>query len=235
MPESAGTLHCPNCGGPAAPGDSACRYCQAELATISCPACFALMFEGAIYCPTCGAKRARTAGRVQTAPCPSCKGSMQQVQVGHTDLLECGKCAGTWVDAETFEHLCADSEAQAAVLHQWPDAESPRTETVVRYRPCVRCGAMMNRINFGKLSGTVVDVCKGHGTFLDRGELVMFIRQGGLERARRRQLEDLKEEEQRLRSLQQTPVRDTGTGSVSGWDLVDGVDVVMLLRHLMDR
>ena len=30
---------------------------------------------------------------------------------------------------------------------------------------------MMNRMNFGRLSGTVVDVCSGHGTFLDAGEL----------------------------------------------------------------
>ena len=38
---------------------------------------------------------------------------------------------------------------------------------------------MMNRVNFGRLSGTIVDVCKGHGTFLDPGELhriVEFIR-----------------------------------------------------------
>ena len=97
---------------------------------------------------------------------------------------------------------------------------------------------MMNRINFGKLSGTVVDVCKGHGTFLDSGELhqvVAFIRDGGLDRARRRQLEDLKEEEGRLRGLQQTAIRESSTTDTSGWDLVDGSDVLGLLRHLFDR
>ena len=123
---------------------------------------------------------------------------MRQVQIGQAELLECEKCGGIWVDAETFEHLCADSEARAGVLHRWPETPQRRVDTVVRYRPCVSCGAMMNRINFGKLSGTVVDVCKGHGTFLDSGELhqvVAFIRDGGLDRARRRQLEDLKEEE----------------------------------------
>jgi len=47
-----------------------------------------------------------------------------------------------------------------------------------------------------------VDVCKGHGTFLDAGELqaiVGFIQAGGLERARQRQIDDLKEQEKRLR------------------------------------
>jgi hypothetical protein len=96
---------------------------------------------------------------------------------------------------------------------------------------------MMNRINFGKLSGTVVDVCKGHGTFLDSGELhqvVAFIRDGGLDRARRRQLEDLKEEEGRLRGLQQTAIRESSSTDMSGWDLVDGSDVLGLLGHLFD-
>ena len=61
----------------------------------------------------------------------------------------------------------------------------------------------MNRLNFGRLSGTIVDVCKGHGTFLDAGELhaiVRFIQGGGLDRARQRQIDDLKEQEQRLRT-----------------------------------
>ena len=63
----------------------------------------------------------------------------------------------------------------------------------------------MNRLNFGRLSGTIVDVCRGHGTFLDAGELhgiVRFIQGGGLDRARQRQIEDLKDQEQRLRQAQ---------------------------------
>ena len=63
----------------------------------------------------------------------------------------------------------------------------------------------MNRFNFGQLSGTVVDVCRGHGTFLDAGELhgvVTFVRGGGLDRARQRQMEELKEQEWRLAQMQ---------------------------------
>jgi Zn-finger nucleic acid-binding protein len=163
---------------------------------------------------------------------------MREVQVGPIEMIECGKCSAVWVDAATFEQVCADAEAQAAVLHRWPDVPPRRVETVVRYRPCVSCGAMMNRINFGKLSGTVVDVCKGHGTFLDARELhqvVAFIRDGGLERARRRQLEDLKEEEGRLRALQQKALDDAGTSDVPGWEVGDGGDVLSLLKHFFDH
>ena len=63
---------------------------------------------------------------------------------------------------------------------------------------------MMNRLNFSRLSGTVVDVCRGHGTFLDRGELhqvVAFILEGGLSRTRQAELAQLKEEESRVREL----------------------------------
>jgi Zn-finger nucleic acid-binding protein len=85
-----------------------------------------------------------------------------------------------------------------------PKAAAPAPARI-RYRPCVRCGKMMNRVNFGSISGAVIDVCKGHGTFLDAGELhqiVTFIHDGGLERARERKLEDLREEERNVREMQ---------------------------------
>ncbi len=65
---------------------------------------------------------------------------------------------------------------------------------------------MMNRVNFGRISGTVIDVCRGHGAFLDAGELheiVSFVRQGGLERARSRRLDEIRDAERRLRDLEQ--------------------------------
>ena len=172
------------------------------------------MFEGAVYCPSCGTRRTRTEGSARQARCPACKGTMREVTIGDTGLLECERCHGTWVDAKTFEHICASSEAQAAVLHQWSSGNRPVASGEVRYRKCVACATIMNRVNFGRLSGTVVDVCRGHGTFLDAGELhaiVRFIQQGGLDRARERQLQDLKEQEERLRAMQTQ--RSMGGGS----------------------
>jgi Zn-finger nucleic acid-binding protein len=70
---------------------------------------------------------------------------------------------------------------------------------------------MMNRVNFGRLSGAVIDVCRGHGTFLDAGELhqiVTFITDGGLDRARLRAREELREEEQRVRDLDRKAARE---------------------------
>ena len=201
----ASSLHCPNCGAPAAPADQSCPYCHATLATVSCPKCFALMFDGAVYCPSCGARRARTVGGDRKARCSACFGMMSEVQIGDTGLMECEKCHAMWIDTATFEHVCADRDAQAAVLQQY-STPPPKRESAeeVRYRRCVACGTMMNRLNFGRLSGTIIDVCKGHGAFLDAGELhqiVTFIQGGGLDRARQRQLEDVKEAEENLRLL----------------------------------
>ncbi len=210
MPDAA-SLHCPNCGAPVDHDLRRCPYCQARLATVSCPSCFALMFDGIAFCPGCGARRSRGDAGAQGARCPDCKLAMRQLQVGATALLECEKCDGIWVDGQTFEELCADREAQAAVLHQYADRPEPSPR--VKYRPCVRCGKMMNRVNFARISGVVVDVCRGHGTFLDPGELhaiVTFIHGGGLQRARRRELEDLREQEKRAHEAERRLARERG-------------------------
>jgi predicted RNA-binding Zn-ribbon protein involved in translation (DUF1610 family) len=77
----ASSLHCPNCGAPAAIGDRSCKYCHATLATVSCPKCFALMFEGLPYCPSCGEHS--TIMRMSNEDhltCVQCGGSMLKPQ-----------------------------------------------------------------------------------------------------------------------------------------------------------
>ena len=175
----------------------------------------------------------RTAGSDAQAPCPACRGTLRDVRIGEAALLECERCRGVWIDAATFEHICANREAQAAVLHLAPAAAAPAA-AAVHYRKCVACGKLMNRLNFGRLSGTIVDVCRGHGTFLDAGELhriVRFIEGGGLDRARQRQLEDLKDEERRLEATQGH--RHSVGGNIdASWSLND---VQLLIDHVTDK
>ncbi len=217
--KDAGRLRCPACGANVAPDAGRCPYCRARLATISCPSCFALMFDSAAYCQACGARRERAEAEDAGARCPGCGEDLTRVSVGGTPMLECRDCDGVWLEAADFERICADSETQAAVLHHI----APRAEVqtrAVKYRRCLRCGKMMNRMNFGQVSGTVVDACKGHGTFLDAGELhaiVTFIRGGGLERARQMKIEALKEEERRLEWMRNRPHEHAG-GDIS-WSI----------------
>jgi Zn-finger nucleic acid-binding protein len=137
---------------------------------------------------------------------------MARVTIGELALLECAACDGVWIDAPEFERICANHEAQAAVLHRWNNRTMVTSRARIHYRPCVTCGKMMNRVNFGRMSGTVIDVCRGHGTFLDAGELhaiVTFITEGGLDRARQREKDDLEEERHRLAMLK-THIEATG-------------------------
>src|SRR5262245_31717574 len=196
------SLHCPNCGAAADPQAARCPYCRARLAAISCPQCFALMFQGSAFCPKCGARSSRAAPEPSTNVCPGCRGPLAQVLLGDLPILECTACDGVWVGAADFERICASREAQAAVLER--RRSTPPSEAhpaPIHYRPCVVCGKMMNRVNFGRVSGTVIDVCRGHGTFLDAGELhaiATFIIDGGLDLARQREKDDLEVERHRL-------------------------------------
>ena len=129
---------------------------------------------------------------------------MQAVAIGSTTVRECERCSGLWVDVLSFEKICADREQQAAVLGAASPA--PRGEVSeggkVRYAPCPECRQLMNRINFARCSGVIVDICKSHGSWFDRDELtriVEFIRAGGLDAARSREKAALEEERRQLR------------------------------------
>lgn len=210
MTMQAETLNCPMCGAAVSSDSAQCLYCGARLATVACPSCFGMMFMGSRHCPRCGARAARTevddeAGAMRQ--CPRCRVPMNRVAVGSTTLRECATCEGLWVDAAAFEQICADREQQAAVLGvAMPAHAAPvRHENHVSYVPCPQCGQLMNRLNFARCSGVVVDVCRRHGTWFDRDELqriVEFIRAGGLDAARAREKMQIAEKRERLRQEQ---------------------------------
>ncbi len=132
---------------------------------------------------------------------------MQSVVIGATAVRECERCSGLWVDVPSFEKICADREQQAAVLGAAsPAPGGPVTETAkIRYLPCPECEQLMNRINFARCSGVIVDICKGHGSWFDRDELsriVEFIRGGGLDASRAREKVQIEEERRQLREEQ---------------------------------
>jgi len=127
-------------------------------------------------------------------------------------MRECERCEGLWLETAVFELICVHREHQSAILgaatlateHQTPVSN----EEKVRYVPCPQCGQLMNRINFAKCSGVVVDVCKGHGTWFDRDELrqiVEFIRGGGMDLSRQKILHEIEFQREQLRAEEQNP------------------------------
>lgn len=209
------TLNCPMCGAPTASDATRCEHCGARLATVACPSCFGMIFQGAKFCPHCGTPVQRT--EVETTSqekCPRCRTPMNKVLIGKTELCECPRCEGIWADAASLNKICADREEQAAVLGVAGTLHTPGSvelEQQIRYVPCPVCGNLMNRVNFAHCSNVIVDVCSQHGTWFDRDELrkiVEFIRAGGLEQARAREVAELEERRRQLSSAQ----------SLSMWD-----------------
>jgi len=169
-----------------------------------------MMFIGGKHCPRCGAAAAvPEIVDAKNRKCPRCQTEMSLVTIGSTAVLECERCLGLWLDVSSFEKICADREQQSAVLGVASPAptHAVRETNKVNYAPCPKCSQLMNRINFARCSGVIVDVCKGHGTWFDRDELshiVEFIRQGGLEASRNKEKAAIEEERRRLRQEQLT-------------------------------
>lgn len=172
-----------------------------------------MMFIGSKHCPRCGAAAAvpEVTGYLHR-DCPRCRIEMSSLTIGSTAVRECEQCLGLWLDASSFEKLCADREQQSVVLGTASRAPTSlvRETSKVSYVPCPECLQLMNRINFARCSGVIVDVCKGHGAWFDREELsriVEFIRGGGLEASRAREKAEIKEERRRLWEEQISPDR----------------------------
>jgi Zn-finger nucleic acid-binding protein len=162
------------------------------------------MFAGMEYCPHCGTNFTRETIGQSELTCPACKSAMVAMRVGNTALLECESCFGTWLEAGTFTELCSAKEERGSFAKDFGRHERAAVaQSRVVYLPCPVCAKIMNRQNFGRASGVVIDVCKGHGVWLQQGELhavLTFIDSGGLERAR--EMERTREkEEARLRQV----------------------------------
>jgi Zn-finger nucleic acid-binding protein len=196
------------CGAAAASDASKCEHCGARLATVACPSCFGMIFQGAKFCSHCGARVERTEVQSEKPQrCPRCSVALDAVMLGATKVRECPKCEGLWVDAATLERIYAERERQAAVLGMAEAGPIPAgaIEQKVRYLPCPTCRKLMNRVNFANYSNVIVDVCKPHGTWFDRDELrrvVEFIRAGGLDQARNRDLSELIERQRQVAAAQ---------------------------------
>ena len=205
-----------------------------------------MMFIGSRHCPHCGAAAAQaTPAQLSVLKCPRCKIDMSSVAIGAEAMRECERCGGLWVEVAAFEKICADREQQSAVLggaslapaNQLTGKGDPDN---VRYVPCPRCGQLMNRINFARCSGVVVDICKGHGTWFDRDELreiVEFIRGGGLEISRQKEKREIEFEREQLRrdQLVAASLADAHGLSYTDEDRIGGLSAARgLLKFLID-
>jgi Zn-finger nucleic acid-binding protein len=193
---------CPDCGGAVDEQARACPYCSAPIATVRCAGCFHMNVAAAAHCAGCG----RELG-LEPIPeggelrCPDCKEPLSRFRSAAGALLDCPKCGGQLVEHALLRDLLERREVYGHTAPRHTARPPPPPSTRVRYVPCPACGQLMNRKNFAGISGVIVDVCKQHGIWFDRGELprvLAFAESGGLARARRRQIEELERAERAL-------------------------------------
>ncbi len=124
------------------------------------------------------------------------------------ELDICYSCGGTWYDrGELEQHLAkaAEQPDEAGADSGTPPADWQRTETI--YLKCPKCDRPMNRVNFGRRSGIIVDMCGPHGVFLDAGEFEGIKDYQGSAKARLARHDDQRARESRERQKKRDEAR----------------------------
>jgi len=112
----------------------------------------------------------------------------------------CPACSGVWLDPDHFKYLTSERDVYADrhIPHQYVK-QSLSSE--YGYLPCTQCEKLMLRVNFGGISSILIDICRDHGVWLDKGELEQircFIANGGLEASQNKEITEIKDELQLL-------------------------------------
>lgn len=198
---------CPYCGNGCPPLVRVCPHCDVRLESVRCVRCFTLQPPGSFTCARCGqALELEPLLDATDAPCPRCRTPLEAMAAGAWDPLEpseltrderiheCPRCGGMFVPRDVLAEILCRAEVSG------PMPEPARSPSVrlepVSYIACPLCHCSMNRVNFGKVSGVIVDVCRKHGTWFDPGELtrvVAFASNGGLKKTREREEAERKE------------------------------------------
>lgn len=149
--------------------------------TKKCAYCGKIFNEKMRLCPYCGGERIKEIIR-ETPVCPICKVEMTNYSYRENDIDICPDCNGLWLDIRKFNYLTSEREVfkDDAIPHEFHKKPLQKADS---YLSCPVCNSLMPRINFKKISGVLIDVCRDHGVWLDPGELEQircFIANGGL-------------------------------------------------------
>jgi len=124
-------------------------------------------------CPFCGhPKEDKTA--VNKHPlCPHCRIPLKSAEIRGSRISMCPECFGMWLDSDEFSFLASkrDVYKDESVPKKYERKPLYSKKPAKMYVPCPVCNQLMNRQNFKKISGVIIDICIKHGVWLDAGEL----------------------------------------------------------------
>jgi Zn-finger nucleic acid-binding protein len=218
-------VRCAACGSTRGKGGTNCEYCGARYSSVDkgwgsmCPGCFCRLPNDAQFCVECGLKiNPQKLGDVRAdLKCPRCAIPIHQRSIDGIEIFECGGCAGLWLPVATFSTLIDNKKKLDTALRGLNAAATKRgrknkfeiTESEeVKYVPCPTCQALMNRRNFARVSGVIIDTCRDCGVWLDNQELnriVQFVEAGGMDKAREFESRE-REHNEKMREKRKKPV-----------------------------
>ncbi len=186
-------MNCVNCGAPLSPKSNVCTFCgslnDTDLRTIG----------------------RRTTGKTPSErTCPRCDVRMDTIElcaVGGLCVERCDKCLGMFFDPNELESLIDTSvsrvfEVDFERMSRIVEEEAPDSSQVT-YVKCPVCAELMHRKIYGPRSGVIVDTCRGHGVWLDGGELGRILKwaaAGGRLHADNKDREEERREEREKRA-----------------------------------
>ncbi len=196
-PVDAEVSRCGACGALVSAEAEDCDYCGSAIVrdpgnlSLICPECYGRNAEDSRFCTACGVGFRPQQVQVESyeLPCPVCTVLMPARQVGGIGLNECRECNGLWIPDDSFDLLVSRAidarrnadPAQLAALKPRVTGSNPAAQRV-QYRKCPVCDGFMQRRNFRRSSGVIIDCCSSHGTWLDADELEQiagFVLSGG--------------------------------------------------------
>ena len=163
---------------------------------------------------------------------------MRGVKIGDFSVAKCSQCGGFFVPDETFDKMQERSDRVIFPTGGGKRGEVEQ-ESAVRYVRCPVCLNMMNRTNFARISGVIIDSCRGHGIWFDPGEMekiMDFISRGGLQKSKALDIDRLKDEERLVRLRNAQSGTDAAALSTSFGDFSDtkeGVHVLDVVRWVL--
>jgi Zn-finger nucleic acid-binding protein len=157
-------------------------------------------------CPICGGHLKEKLKPIKPE-CPRCRKPLKILVENEEEYDICTTCGGMWLDRSEFHLTTRESNVYRKENFKTEYVKGPLKDPG-GYVPCVRCGKLMIKKNFGRISGVMIDRCNRHGVWLDAGELEKirhFIADGGMDKSRDREITKNRDAIKELA----TTVRDT--------------------------
>ncbi len=156
---------------------------------IDCGNCDRTFNSKLLDCPFC-AWRVEVSYKDKLLPCPHCSKPMEKVEEIESVLDVCPDCEGMWCENDTLAEITRERDVYKRddIPRKFIRKPPPSEFTYIK---CPICAKVMNRMNFARLSGIMIDICIRHGIWLDAGEIEeirRFIANGGIDKAQNQQL-----------------------------------------------